>query len=536
MAGVAGSAVRQQAEECNVKGLGLPSILVAATLTAGSLLVPSSAQAGGPPQSAESVTSRMAMPSAPCQPDGVTAADDAVADRLRPLMNGRRLGRAVSGYNISCARAIVNNVKARGLGERAAVIAVTAAVAESILRNYTVASDHDSLGLFQQRPSQGWGQPGQLVDPRYATHKFLNAMIRKHPAGGWQTGAIGEICQRVQGSGFPAAYAPEVHDASLIVATLWPLKADPAVGAAPKDSAPAAPKKPTGPFQRSLIAAVTSRGLTESRHDVSMADWNGDRRLDLVTVQRSGTVTGRTEVSILDGTPTVPGGASSFQRLLLHTATALGPTDDRYAFSVADWNGDGRPDLVAIQKSGAASGRTEVQVIDGASNFQTVLVNTATVMGPTDDRYAFSMADGNGDGRLDLVVVQKSGTASGRTEVRVLNGASSFGDYLAEIVTALGPTDNRHDVSVADWNGDERLDLVMVQKSGTASRRTEVRVLDGASNLNRTLVQKSTAEGPTDERHDLSVADWNGDGQLDLVVVQNTGTASGRTEVRILAG
>jgi hypothetical protein len=509
---------------------------MAAMLAAGSLLVPASAHAGGPPSSATPVMAAMTVPSAPCQPDGVAAADNATADRLRPLMTGRRVGRSVTGYNVSCARAVVSNVKARGLGERAAVIAVTAAITESILRNYTVAVDHDSLGLFQQRPSQGWGQPGQLVDPRYATNVFLNAMVRKHPAGGWLTGDVGQICQRVQGSKFPAAYAPEVYDASLIVAALWPLKADPAGGAATPGTASAEPKKPAGPFQRSLTAVATSRGLTDARHDVSMADWNGDRRQDLVVVQRSGGETGRTEIYILDGTPTVPKAPSSFQRLLLHTGTALGPTDERYAFSVADWNSDGRPDLVAIQKSGTASGGTELQVIDGASNFQRVLLHTGTTLGPTDDRHALSIADWNGDGRLDLVVVQKSGTGSRNTEVWVLDGASSLRSYLLDTATALGPTDHRYDLSMADWNGDGRLDLVVVQKSGTKSRKTELQVLDGASNFSRPLLRKSTAEGPTDDRHDLSVTDWNGDGRLDLVVVQKSGTASGRTEARVLAG
>src|SRR5699024_4729489 len=134
----------------------------------------------------------------------------------------------------------------------------------------------------------------------------------------------------------------------------------------------------------------------------------------LVTVQRSGTVSGRTELYVLDG-------ASNFQRLLVHTGTALPPTDERHSFSVADWNGDGRPDLVVIYRSDTASGRTELQVVDGASGFQRYLMHTATALGPIDRRHEVSVADWNGDGRLDLVVVQKSGTASGRTEVQVLD-------------------------------------------------------------------------------------------------------------------
>ncbi len=510
-----------------MRGLSLRPVLVAATLAVGSLSLAVPAQAGGPLDSAGSATADAAIPFAPCQPGGVAGMDRKIADRLRPAMTGRRLGSSVTGYSISCARAIVGHVRALGLDQRAAVIAVTAAITESTLHNYTVAVDHDSLGLFQQRPSKGWGRPDQLTDPGDATRRFLHAMIRNYPAGGWVTGDIGQICQRVQRSAYPAAYAPEAHDAHLIVAQLWTVRAAPAGAAV--TSAPAKPKKLTGPFQRSVMAAPTGRGVTDARHDASMADWNGDRKADLVMVQRSGTITGRTELYVFDG-------ASKFQRLLLHTGTALPPTDERHAFSVADWNGDGRPDLVVIYKSDTATGRTELQVVDGASSFQRYLLHTATALGPTDHRHAMSVADWNGDSRLDLVMVQKSGTASRRTEVRVLDGSSGFARDLLQTSTRLGSTDDRHDVAVADWNRDSRLDLVVVQKSGAASRRTEVRVLDGASDFERFLLQTRSAEGPTDDRHDLSVADVSGDGRPDLVVVQKSGTASGRTEVRVLAG
>ncbi|WP_199512032.1 FG-GAP repeat domain-containing protein [Nucisporomicrobium flavum] len=510
--------------------------VVAAALVAGSLIAATPAYAAARETSAVPGMAAAAAPSAPCQPAGVSAADRAVADHLRAAMTGPRMGSAVTGYNISCARAVVSNVRARGLNQRAAEIAVTAAIAESTLHNYSVAVDHDSLGLFQQRPSQGWGSPGQLLDPRYATQAFLNAMIRKHPGGRWLTGDIGQICQRVQGSRFPLAYAPEAPDARLIVAALWPGSA----AAAPVEqgavSKPASAKKPAGPFRRDLAVAVTSQGWTDARHDMSTADWNGDRRPDLVVVQRSGTGSGRTELFILDGTSTLPKGASSFQYLLLHTGTVLGPTDERHTFSLADWNGDGKLDLVVVQRSGTASGRTELRVVDGASAFQRYLLETTTVLGPTDERHAFAVTDWNRDGRLDLVVVQKSGTPSKRTEARILDGASQFQRYLEEAATAVGAGDARHDMSLADWNGDGRPDLVVVQKSGTKSGKTEVRVLDGAATFRRVLFKATTALGPTDARHGFSLADWNGDGKLDLVEMQKSGTASGRTEAHVLAG
>lgn len=495
------------------------AVLVVATLVAGALGLSAPARAAD-------------IPYAPCRPGGAASADQAIATAVRPAMTGVRLGHSVSAYSISCARAIVSNVQARGLDRRAAEIAVTVAIAESSLHNYTVAVDHDSLGLFQQRPSMGWGQPVELTDPRHATQAFLSAMLRKHVGDEWMSGDIGQICQRVQGSAYPEAYAPEIHDAQLIVAMLWSRTGATAAAKPAKKAA----KKPAGPFQSVLMAAPTGWAATDDRHDLSVADWNGDRRPDLVVVQHTGTVTGRTEVTILDGTPSVPGMDSSFQRLLLRTATPLGLAVGRNTYAMADWNGDGRLDLVAIQQSDTASGRTEVRVLDGATSFQTFLLQTATMLGPTDARHEMSVADFNGDNRPDLIVVYKSDTASGKTEVQVLDGASGFQRELQHSVTALGPTDARHELTVTDWNGDGKLDLVDAQKSGAKSKKTEIRILDGASGFRRNLLTATTALGPTDKSTDLSLADWSGDGRLDLVVVRKSGTASGRTETSVLSG
>ncbi|MET0416430.1 MAG: VCBS repeat-containing protein [Actinoplanes sp.] len=467
------------------------------------------------------------IPTAPCHPGAVTSADKKIAERLRPAMTGRRLGGAVAGRHVSCARAIVGHVKDSGLGQRAAIIALTTAIAESTLNNYTVAVDHDSLGLFQQRPSMGWGSPAQLVDTQYATYAFLRAMLRKHPAGDWMTGDVGRIAQRVQGSAYPGAYAPEAHDAFLLVTALWPHSGGAASKKPAVKPAPPAVKKPTGPFQRLLRSAPTGIGAIDARSETFMADWNGDGHADLFVLQRAGTGTGKTELRIMDG-------AYDFQPLLLNTATVLGPTDARHEFSLTDWNGDRRPDLVVMLKSGTASGATELRIIDGASYFQRFLLETVTVLDPTDERVVFSLADWNGDRRPDLVVVQKAGTTTGKTEIRILDGASNFRTQLLQTDTALDTTDDRHEVAMADWNGDRRLDLIVVQKSGTATGKAEVQVVDGASNFQRFALRAGTAQAPMDDRHELAVTDWNGDGRLELVTVQKSGTTSGRTEIHIL--
>src|SRR5262249_5987750 len=143
---------------------------------------------------------------ADCVSGGATAADSALAASLAPNMNGDRLGSAINGYNVSCARAIVAATRSRALAERAAVIAVTTAITESTLHDYTQSDDYDSLGLFQQRPSQGWGTAAQVTDPTYATNAFLTAMLNKYPNNGWMSGDIGAICQTVQVSAVPDAY------------------------------------------------------------------------------------------------------------------------------------------------------------------------------------------------------------------------------------------------------------------------------------------------------------------------------------------
>lgn len=71
------------------------------------------------------------------------------------------------------ARTIVETVVQRRLPSRAAVIAIATAMQESGLRMLT-SGDRDSVNMFQQRPSQGWGTLAQLMDPVYATNAFLD--------------------------------------------------------------------------------------------------------------------------------------------------------------------------------------------------------------------------------------------------------------------------------------------------------------------------------------------------------------------------
>jgi len=91
---------------------------------------------------------------------------------------------------------------ARKLPTQAVTIALATALQESKLNNIEYG-DRDSVGLFQQRPSQGWGSHGQIMDPRYAAAKFFDALVKVR---GWQAMQIAAAAQAVQKSGHPAAY------------------------------------------------------------------------------------------------------------------------------------------------------------------------------------------------------------------------------------------------------------------------------------------------------------------------------------------
>ena len=100
------------------------------------------------------------------------------------------------------AATIADVGRQRGLPDRAVVIALATAMQESRLRNLDYG-DRDSLGLFQQRPSQGWGTPEQVQDPVYAAGRFYDHLVQVPE---WQTRELTLVADTVQRSAFPLAY------------------------------------------------------------------------------------------------------------------------------------------------------------------------------------------------------------------------------------------------------------------------------------------------------------------------------------------
>lgn len=144
----------------------------------------------------------------------------------------------------------------RGMPERAVTIALATALQESALRNIA-HGDRDSLGLFQQRPSQGWGTPEQIMDPVYASGEFYEHLAE---VPGYSRLPLTVAAQRVQRSGFPQAYAKHEPDATLLAAALTGRTSATLTCATRKGGGPGDPAKVRTELARSFGPAVLPEG------------------------------------------------------------------------------------------------------------------------------------------------------------------------------------------------------------------------------------------------------------------------------------
>jgi hypothetical protein len=250
-------------------------------------------------------------------------------------------------------------------------------------------------------------------------------------------------------------------------------------------------------------------------------------RPDLFAIKKRETGSGKTEVHILSG-------GSNFSQFVLQTGTALGPTDNNWNFFLANWSG-GKPDLIAISRRGTSSPRkTEIHILSGESNFQEFLLQTKSALNPTDDKWDLAIGNWTGT-KPDLFAIKRSDTGTGTTEVHILSGESNFSEFVLQTGTALGPTDDNWKFRVGNWSG-TKPDLFAISRTGTsAPHRTEVHILSGESNYGQFILQEKTALRPTDDSFDFELVDWDG-GRPDLMAIKKHATGTRRSEVHIFKG
>lgn len=171
---------------------------------------PSPTLSASPTASASPPAAEQPTPSEPVPPQPVAGLTQRQMDNAKVIVDvGTRM-----------------NIPRRGL-----IVAIATAMQESTLLNYAnggvpesrnypheaVGWDHDSVGLFQQRPSSGWGSVAQLMRPTYAAEAFYQALLT---VPGWQEMSVAWAAQSVQVSAFPDAYAQHVTRATTIVTAL----------------------------------------------------------------------------------------------------------------------------------------------------------------------------------------------------------------------------------------------------------------------------------------------------------------------------
>lgn len=187
-----------------------PFVLLGVTLFAGAAMPPCSAQAA-----------------VAAGPGGVSV------DR------GTSVG-SLAADQLANARSIVDEVLAQGMPRRAAIVAIATAMQESTLRNLNYG-DRDSLGLFQQRPSQGY-DAHEAVTPRLATRAFLTRLAR---LAGWETMPVTVAAATIQlpQEDLRGEYAKHEPLATALTDRFWPVPTPTAAPSSPGPS-PAAPTSP----------------------------------------------------------------------------------------------------------------------------------------------------------------------------------------------------------------------------------------------------------------------------------------------------
>ena len=184
---------------------------------------------------------------------------------------------------------------------------------------------------------------------------------------------------------------------------------------------------------------------------------------------------------------------------------------------VGDFNGDGCDNLAVANANNTTSGTVGILLGDGTGRFSGP---TTTAVGP--DPVALALGDFNGDGKLDLAVAN-SGFGGGAT-VTLLAGKGN-GSFSASTVLNGSPDDTPDGIIAGDFNGDGKLDLAFA--NGTSVGAFSVGLLYGDGNggfsAPVTFVAGSSAFGGLSVRS-LSAGDFNGDGKLDLAVVNGPST------------
>ena len=188
------------------------------------------------------------------------------------------------------------------------------------------------------------------------------------------------------------------------------------------------------------------------------------------------------------------------------------------------------PDVHVVKLDGPQG--TEMHILDGASLWGAFQLHVGTAQHDTNsDEWQFAVGDDNLDGVNDLFVIKQQGATG--TEVHILDGAADYRRWMLHTATPLHTTGDNWRFEVADFNGDGYLDVYAINRLGASG--TEVHILDGASDYQRWLAHLATPQHQSGPGWAFGVGDYDRDGVPDVYLIAQHG-ASGTTEVHVLDG
>jgi hypothetical protein len=198
-------------------------------------------------------------------------------------------------------------------------------------------------------------------------------------------------------------------------------------------------------------------------------------------------------------------------------------------WQLADYDEDGILDLIYIKNRNTASGKVEVRVASGGSSFENIVLETETAFDIQINGH-WQVFDVDGDGILDLVFIQNSNTASNKVIVHIASGASGFTSVTKKVETTFDIGDDGS-WQMVNYDNDAVADLAYVQNINTFSGYVEISIASGASDY-QSIVQSVPSSYSTENNGVWQMIDWDDDGVLDLVYIKTLDT-SGTVEVHI---
>lgn len=263
-----------------------------------------------------------------------------------------------------------------------------------------------------------------------------------------------------------------------------------------------------------------------------MGDYDKDGKADLVFLKTANTQSGKVEIQIASA-------KSEYQEIILGGQTAFDePPAGAGMWLMADYDKDGKADLVFLKTANTQSGNVEIQIASAKSKYKNIILDGKTAFPePAAGAGTWLMGDYDKDGKADLCFLQTANTQNGKVEIQIasakskyqqviLNGPTAFAEQPAANVTWL----------MGDWDKDGKADLAFVQTANTASGKVEISIASAKSNYTDVILQTPTIFAEQTNPGAWFLADSDDDKVADLAFVQTANTPTRKAVLSIADG